>query len=618
MPDCTPARRSPSLSNLPSLVLAGGLAFFWQLGNLGLVGPDEPRYARVALEMWQRGDWLTPTLGGAPWFEKPVLLYWLMGLSFQWVGINEWGARLPSAIAAALTVLLLGSLRSSLGPVAALLAATSPLMLAFARAATFEALLTLATTAATLAFYLSFEAARHARPTHASLTRYLFYVALGVGMLAKGLVGLVLPLGSLGLYILLTPDLRQRPWMTLRHLRPVTGSLLVVIVAGAWYIPVTVAHGWPFIEEFFIAHHFQRFTSNRFRHPGPVYYYVPIVLAGLLPWSPWLVAGLYRWIRPGQPSVAPPEAAENTSENTSGNILENTSAQRDESLVRLAFCGFITPLLFFSFSGSKLPGYILPAVPFAALLAAYGLHRLSSGQHLVWLSLASLTQVGLYIGLQLGVLELGAKKTLSAAPFVLGGCAVLGLGISAIHARTRPSGVFRLALAQLGLVLWLTTQFPILEPQVSTKPLTTTIAQYAQPGELVVFFRCREYAPVFYNPGHTTCCDAAREPNQLSDPAALAEAVVRHHSLLVIFPHREQAALDTKAHTFSLLRTAGRFALARLATTTPSALPTSTQPREVGHHGLIPQDDPVQHAVGADVNPPPQDGRPNDCPFSNP
>ncbi len=610
MPDGSSHTRRPAWSDVAYLAFACGIAFFWQLGNLGLVGPDEPRYARVAREMWQRGDWLTPTLGGTTWFEKPALLYWLMGFSFQIMGFNEWGARLPSAVAATLTVLLLGTLRSPLGPAAALMAATSPLLLAFARAATFEALLTLTVTTATLGFHLSFEAARQARPTPARLTGYMFYLAMGVGILAKGLVGLVLPLGSLLLYILLTPDLRRQPWKTLRHLRPVTGSLLVLVVAGVWYIPVIVRHGWPFIEEFFIAHHFQRFTSNRFHHPGPVYYYLPILLAGLLPWSLWLIAGLYRVIRPAPPSAE--------GHRTS----ENTFTDDDKSLINLALCGCITPLLFFSFSGSKLPGYILPSVPFAALLAAYGLYRLSSRQHLLWLCLTSLSQLSLYIGLQLTTHKLIPEKPLSITEFFLGGLLVTCLGLSALHARKRLSGLFRLVIVQLGLVLWLTAQFPVLEPQFSTKPLAAIIARQAHPTELVVFFRCREYAPVFYNPDHTTCCDATREPNQISDPAAIAAAVTRYRTLLVILPQRERPALDTgmkaTTPTLHLLGTSGRYALARLTATAPPDLPGSTETGEVRHHGLVPQHNVVQDAVGADMHATPQNGRPDNGPFGNP
>ncbi len=603
MPDDTVR---PSRLDVAYLALACGIAFFWQLGNLGLVGPDEPRYAQVAREMWERGGWLTPTLGGATWFEKPALLYWLMGFSFQLVGFNEWGARLPSAVAATFTVLLLGTLRPPLGPAAALMAATSPMMLAFARAATFEALLTLAVTTATLAFHLSFEAARQARPTRVRLTLYLFYGALGVGMLAKGLVGIVLPLGSLLLYILLTPDRRRQPWETLRHLRPVTGCLLVLAVAGAWYIPVIVRYGWPFIEEFFIAHHFQRFTSNRFHHPGPVYYYLPILLAGLLPWSLWLIAGLYRAVRPANPLV------------TGHKSSQNTSTDDDKSLVRLALCGFITPLLFFSFSGSKLPGYILPAVPFATLLAAHGLYCLSGRQHLLGLCLASLGQLGLYIGLQLATHKILLEKVLSGREFFLGGLLVTALGLTALHARQRMSGLSRLTLVQLGLVLWLTAQFPVLEPQFSTKPLTAIIARQAQPAELVVFFRCREYAPVFYNPDHTTCCDAAREPNQISDPATIAAMVARRGTLLVIFPQRERSSLEAETWTLHLLGTSGRFALARLTATAPPDRPDSPKAGEVRHHGLVSQHDVVQDAVGADMHPTPQNRRLDDGSLGNP
>jgi|GEM_PF-294885 4-amino-4-deoxy-L-arabinose transferase-like glycosyltransferase len=569
------ARRPYTFSGIASLLLVCSIAFFWQLGNLGLVGPDEPRYARVAREMWQRGDWLTPTLGGTPWFEKPALLYWLIGLNFQLIGFNEWSARLPSAVAATLTVAMLACLRPPLGPMAAVIATTTPLMLAFARAATFEAILTLAITASTLTFHLSFEAARQQHLRQARFLGYLAYGALGLGLLAKGLVGIVLPLGSLLLYILLTPDLRRHPRATLHHLRPVTGSLLMLAVAGIWYVPVIATHGWPFIEEFFIAHHFQRFTSNRFRHPGPVYYYLPILLVGLLPWSHWLIAGLYHWWRqPHQPGQAP---------------LESTFTESDKRLITLALCGFATPLLFFSVSGSKLPGYILPAVPFAALMAAYGAHCLSDRQHVYWVSIASFSQIALYIGLQSAMYKLLPENTLAGSKLLLWGAMVMGLGLSAIYTHQRLLGLSRLILAQLVLVLWTTAQFPLLEPYVSTKPLALLLAHQARPYELVFFFRCREYAPVFYAPHHTSCCDAAREPNQLPDLAALAATVAHRPTLLIVFPRQEQAALESAGYTLELLGAAGRFALARLTAASPSSPgPASTQTGEIRHHGLVP------------------------------
>lgn len=540
----------------PALVC--GVAFFPRLGGVGLLGPDEPRYARVAWEMWTRGDWITPTLGGTTWFEKPALLYWLIGLSCRITGFNEWGARLPSAVAATLTVLALACVRPArLGWTAAVMTATSPLMLAFGRAAAFEAVLTLSVTASILMFHLSSEADRRERTTTAVVARTLFYVCLGIGLLAKGLIGVVLPFGALTLYALMTPDIRRRPWSFIRTLRPLTGLPITAAVAGVWYVPVITHHGWAFIEEFFIAHHFQRFTSNRFRHPGPPYYYAPILLLGMLPWTPFLLVGLYRslpWTR-----------RTGKTENTP----ENTSDEASQTLIRLALAAFAFPVLFFSFSGSKLPGYILPAVPFAGLLAAHGFWSLSARLRTLCLGVAGLGLVGLHIGLEIAAHKNLLGKILDGVSLFVGGLLLAGLGVSAVYVRRPSCALLCLAGGMLGLVLRLTTYFPAVEAKFSSKGVSAVIERTARSGELVAFFQCREYAPVFYNPAHTGCCDAAREPYHLPDPAAVAAAVAERRTLLVVFPAVRAEALRSPAYTVTPLGAAGRFALARLESTQP-------------------------------------------------
>lgn len=550
----SPPARRVQLASLAFPAFACGVAFFWRLGGVGLLGPDEPRYAQVAREMWARGDWITPTLGGTTWFEKPALLYWLSGLSYQLTGFNEWGARLPSAVAATLTVLALACLRPArLGWTAAVMTATSPLTLAFGRAAAFEALLTLAVTGSILMFYLSSEATRQGCATTATGARTLFYVCLGVGLLAKGLIGVVLPLGALTLYALMTPDIRRRPWAFIRTLRPLTGLLITAAVAGVWYVPVIALHGWAFIEEFFIAHHFQRFTSNRFRHPGPAYYYAPILFLGLLPWTPFLLVGFFH-------SLPPMRWTRRT---------ENTSDQASQTLIRLSLAAFTFPILFFSFSGSKLPGYILPAVPFAGLLAAYGFWNLSAAARTLWLAVTGLSLVGLYIGLEITAYKYLSKKMLGAFGLFVGGLLLTGVGVLAVYARRPSHALLCLAGGMLGLVVRLTAHFPAVEATFSSKGISAVIDRTARPGELVAFFHCREYAPVFYNPAHTGCCDAVREPYHLPNPAAVAAAVAERRTLLVVFPAVRAEALRSPAYTVTPLGAAGRFALARLESTQP-------------------------------------------------
>ncbi len=340
------------------------LVYFYGAGGMPFVGPDEPRYAQVAREMFERNDWVTPTLGGETWFEKPALLYWAMMASFHLFGVSEWAARLPSALAGLLTIAAVawlarrtrfevedasdeanadkngdGEGRSeNFALLCAGVAASSIGVLVFARAASFDIILT-AAMAWTLALFFAADTA-----THEGARRRLLcgmYAACGVGLLAKGLVGVILPAIVIALYFLLNRRLPSRQmWLSL-----VWGAIVVALVAGLWYVPVTLKHGRAFVDEFFLQHHFARYTSNKYRHPQPFYFYLPALLALVVPWTLCLAASVgaarhWRW-----------------------------GARDVQSRLRVfALAWTFAPVFFFSLSGSKLPGYILPAVPGAALL----------------------------------------------------------------------------------------------------------------------------------------------------------------------------------------------------------------------------------------------------------
>jgi 4-amino-4-deoxy-L-arabinose transferase-like glycosyltransferase len=336
--------------------------YFYGLGTLPLLGPDEPRYAQVAREMFVRGDLITPTLGGHTWFEKPALLYWLMMASFRIFGVHEWSVRLGSALCGLLTIaavayvgravergLDVGSTAeraSGFGFCGVLVAASSLGLIVFSRGASFDVVITM-TTAWALAFFVvsQFSESRQ--------TRLLvgFYVFVGLSLLAKGLVGIVVPFGVVGLYYLF-----RRAWPTRRvWLSLVWGIPFELAVSAVWYGPVIARHGWLFIDEFFIQHHFARYVSNKYHHPQPFYFYAVIILLLALPWTPYLLAALAKvrtWAWRGADTL---------------------------SIVRVFALAWLTlPIVFFSFSGSKLPGYILPSLPAAAfLLADYFAHTSS-------------------------------------------------------------------------------------------------------------------------------------------------------------------------------------------------------------------------------------------------
>jgi 4-amino-4-deoxy-L-arabinose transferase-like glycosyltransferase len=347
------------------LLLFLGLTSFYLygFGGLALVGPDEPRYAQVAREMFQRGDLITPTLGGHTWFEKPVLLYWMMMASFRVFGISEWSARLGSPICGLLTIGAVYwlsrrlELRQALRLTveheprgfaffSTLALATSGGLIGFSRSGTFDIVVTMTITFA-LSFYLVAEVQDKGR--HWLLAG--FYSFVGVSVLAKGLIGIVIPFGIIACFYVLRRRLPDRKLI----LSLVWGMPLAVLVAASWYGPVIARHGWPFVNEFFIQHHFARYFSNKYQHPQPVYYYLPVMLLLALPWTPFLLESLWaarRW------------------------QYRADDATNKARVFALAWV--VVPIVFFSFSGSKLPAYILPSLAGAALLVGDRLSRFVS------------------------------------------------------------------------------------------------------------------------------------------------------------------------------------------------------------------------------------------------
>ena len=352
------------------LFLAVVAFYLYGLGRLPLVGPDEPRYAEVAREMFLRRDLITPTLGGHGWFEKPALLYWMTMAAYRSFGVSEWSARLGPAIAGLLTIVAVswigrqserkdGSEQDGLSFFSTLVIASSGGLIVFSRAASFDIIVTM-----TITFALGFFLAGEILQTRRVWFLAGFHAFVGLSLLAKGLVGIVIPFGVVGAFYLLrrrSPD------------RTVIGSLLwglpiTLVVAGSWYGPAIARHGWPFIDQFFIQHHFARYLSNKYQHPQPVYFYLPIMLILALPWTPFLIESLiearkWRW--------------------------SSDDAANKSRVFALAW--LLVPIVFFSFSGSKLPGYILPSLPAAALLAGERVTALISGKSLSHKSVSGLT-----------------------------------------------------------------------------------------------------------------------------------------------------------------------------------------------------------------------------------
>lgn len=329
------------------------LFYSYGLGRLPLIGPDEPRYAQVAREMLMRGDAVTPTLGGRPWFEKPALLYWMMMASFGAFGFSEWAARIGPACAGLLTGLFLYFTgrrverdddekmeRRGLGLWSGAALLSSAGMIIFSRGASFDIIVTMTLTGALCSFLIS-ELSINEKERRWWLAG--FYAGIGGSLLAKGLIGIIIPVGVVAAYFLARREWPRRSLI----LSLLWGWPLALLVAATWYGPITARHGWTFVDQFIIQHHFARYLSNKYNHPQPFYFYPPIMALFALPWTAFLLtalwgAGRWNWRAGGARAISKART--------------------------FALAWLIVPIVFFSLSGSKLPGYILPALPGAALL----------------------------------------------------------------------------------------------------------------------------------------------------------------------------------------------------------------------------------------------------------
>lgn len=454
------------------LLAAACLLFFFRLGTIALLGPDEPRYARVAWEMYERGDLVTPTLLGHTWFEKPVLLYWMIWPFYALLGMNEWAARLPNAILATCGLLLVydcskRAFGKRYGLLAGLALGCCGLYLGLARAASFDMQLTFTFTLALALFYRA-DTATTTRERALSLAG--FYAAVGLSMLAKGLVGPVLIGAIVFAYLVCTGQLRK-----LFCLRPFYGLLIFLAVAALWYAPVILKHGWLFVDEFFIQHHFQRYTSNKYRHPGPLWYFLVVILLGAFPWSLYLIRACTRafhYLRTHK-------------------LASFAALSPQQRLLLLSALWVVVPTVFFSFSGSKLPGYILPVFPALSLIVANELSRDERNRLERWTALWMIL-IGIGLGVYV-VKELEAGWLLGGLPIVL---SVLVAGYVWMK------GVWGLFCYTPVMVLLIAgTLFPAIEQDASIAPLSRLAARELRTGEQVIFFRYLQYTPLFYTEG---------------------------------------------------------------------------------------------------------------------
>ena len=479
------------------VLVAGGVygLLFHGMSDRGLVGPDEPRYASIAREMGRSGDWTTPRLGGEPWFEKPALLYWL-GAATASLGIDDDRAtRFPVAVLSALFLLFFYRvLATHFGGAAAryatVILATSAGWVAFSQIGGFDLPLTAALGTALLCLLPwvehSDETTRKRLPVFGAL--------VGLSILAKGLVGPVL--ASLALLGVVRGRGPRSVAADLFHPRTWGPCLAVAL---PWYVLCYAANGSAFIDEFIWRHHVERFFTGSLEHVQPFWYFGPVLLVGLLPWTPLL-------------------------------ILLPRKALGTDPKARFLAVWAVTTLIFFSVSANKLPGYILPAVPpLAALLGvglaarrrawpalvpaalllallplaadvlpealATGLPRAWPPEHLSWWWVAAAVAVAATVG------YLGSRRRLGAAVGVLAAVAALGF----LHLKI--------------------ATFPAIDLHAGTRTLWRKVEPQLARACVGEVRRHVRYGLEYYSAGRLPDCDSEPRPVRIEDdPAALTES----------------------------------------------------------------------------------------------
>ena len=334
----------PSASKIFLLVFIYGLIWFGTLQYRHLIPSDEGRYAEMAREMLVTGDWVTPRYNGYQYFEKPPLQVWATASAFKLFGVGEWQARLWTALTGFLTIIAIGFTGAKIygqraGLLAGIVLASSPMWIIGGHVNALDMGLS-AFLAGALCSLLIAQTSHNKTTTRNWM--WVCWASMALATLSKGLIGAALPA-----MVLIAYSLSNWDWQLWKRLHILSGLFLFLLIAAPWFTLVSLRNP-AFFDFFFIHEHLQRFTQDAHSRTGPMYYFVPLLLLGFLPWLPQLIGSI-------------------------GGAWQDR--RRNFSGKWLLLCWSIIIFVFFSVSHSKLPGYIIPIFPALALLAGVTLDR---------------------------------------------------------------------------------------------------------------------------------------------------------------------------------------------------------------------------------------------------
>jgi 4-amino-4-deoxy-L-arabinose transferase-like glycosyltransferase len=532
----------------PVLIAVFLFISFYRLASVTLFDVDEAVFSEATKEMVNDGNWITPTYNGVNRYDKPILFYWLMAASYKTFGINEFGARFPSAFTGfllCLAVFLFGRRVGNAwtGIYASVALSLSLFYFVYSHAAVTDMALTLFITLSLFSFFLY----RGERGGSRSATdRYLygFYLFSSLAFLTKGLIGIVFPFAIAIFYMYAKERMRG-----VRRVFSFKGFVLFFIVSAPWYGAELAANGMEFVRLFIIKHHFMRYTGVISGHRGPIFYYVPVLIIGLFPWIVFLPGGIRNAVKSSRNPLAAPavSVSKNRASDAPGGELY-------QSAILLAFIWLSFIFVFFSLSTTKLPNYVLPAAPAACLLIASGIsERWGSWKRYEYAVLSCLS-------ILLGVAFIISRRYLAKlgvdeAGWVLIVAAILiamaGAGLYVALRKKESYGAFAALMFAFLLVLSMKA-LPLANGymQGALHKFSLYAKQSLPAGEKVIVYRINNPSIVFYSD---------HEVQEIGDPGELAPLLKEGRKLLVIAKTRDLDSLENAG--LALKEKTGNYAL---------------------------------------------------------
>ncbi|MBI5623253.1 MAG: glycosyltransferase family 39 protein [Elusimicrobia bacterium] len=532
-----------------AIILVAALsAPFWSLSH-PLWEVDDARYAEVPRAMAVSGDWALPRLNGFEYVEKPPLWYWLAAASYAALGVRESSGRLPLALLSLLTALGVWWLTSWLCPetappgeappkwTATLAVSTSLGFLALSHSITPDLPLTAFLTWCTALIIRAL-----ARPEDGRWAGPAAWVFAGLAFLSKGLIGLLFPCVWAAGLLVLFPALR-RGW---KGLAAPAGPLCFLLVAAPWFIMMEDRRPG-FLRFFFVEQHFQRFLTPKYNRPGPWFFFLPVALVGLIPWTPLVLAGLGKAWREWR-----------------------ARSWRAPSLALWS----LGVILFFSISSSKLATYILPAFPQLCILAALA----ASSVERRWVRHAAAGAGVLCLAASAAVLLPQVRSLAPAGAAWAGAAALASLGLGQLCALSRRWSIAGPASGALLALAAALCGLGLAEPLVSSRPVGRALAGRAGPRDLIYcygtylhglpFYTGRPVDRLIYWVGELHY--AARDPanaDRFGDDSAIRALPLRGRTVFVVLRSSEASYFKTLVEPGALrsIESFGRWTLAEVA-----------------------------------------------------